>query len=80
MASEDSAEYLIHRPLALLAVHVHRICDFHYGSQPSGAAMRTELIQTHGVFKELDSPPSGMKSPYTAAGTAARALKATVAT
>ena len=38
MASEDPVEYLIHRPLALLAVHVHRVRDFHYGSQTGGTA------------------------------------------
>ena len=54
MASEDSAEYLIHGPLSLLAVHVHRICDFHDGSQTSGTAMCIELIQTHRVFEKPD--------------------------
>ena len=62
MVSEDSVQYLIHGPLALLAVHVHRIRDIHDGSQAGRAEMCTELVQTHRVFEQLDIRLRGMKS------------------
>ena len=64
MASEDSVEYFIHGPLALLAVHVHRIGDFHDRSQRDGDVRRARKDASR--LRRAPYPPYGMKSPCTA--------------
>ncbi len=52
MASEDSVKHLVNRPTTLLALLVHRICDFHDGCQPCGPAVQATLKKIHRIFKE----------------------------